>query len=49
VETFDHQEFHRVTTMENLATGITLLAIDVETAAHLVRVMAEPAVKSRLE
>jgi hypothetical protein len=42
-------ETHPVTTMENLATGTTLMAIDVETAALLVGVEAETAVKSRLE
>ncbi len=49
VETFDPQEVHRVTTMENLATGNTLMAVDVETAALLVGVEGETADKSRLD
>ena len=49
VETFDPQEVHRVTTMENLATGNTLMAIDVETAALLVEVEGETADESRLD
>lgn len=49
VETFDHQEVHRLTTMENLATGTTLMSIDVESAVLLVGVEAETADESRLE